>query len=334
MFEAISGAKKSIYLEMYIFQNDMKEFNFFDLLKEKAKQGLKIKLILDSFGSAGLEDSAVLELEKAGVEILTLSYLLHRMHRKVLIVDERIAFIGGVNIHQNSRFWNDLMVRIKGNLVKKIVMSFSKSYTNAGGKDSIVLTPKNNKNKKVKIDTWIMEHSPVSNKFHLKIIYKKYITEAKNSIILVTPYFIPKRWLRAALHQAVLRGVNVEILVPKNTDHFFINRVNYFYIYKLSKLGIKFFIEEKMNHAKAIIIDSKEAMIGSQNLDFLSFDFNSEIGIFFKNIEVVSRLNSITQEWKKNSILFDYKTYKPKWFDYVLSPFINLSSLFYRIFLD
>ena len=119
MFEAILNAKKSIYLEMYIFQNDMKEFDFFHLLKEKAKQGLQVKLILDSFGSAGLSDSAISELKEAGVEMLFLSYLLHRMHRKVLIVDERVAFIGGVNLHRDSRFWNDLMVKIKGKLVRE-----------------------------------------------------------------------------------------------------------------------------------------------------------------------------------------------------------------------
>lgn len=333
MFEAMSGAQKSIYLEMYIFQNDMKEFDFFDLLKKKGKLGLQVRLVIDSFGSAGLRNTAVSELKEAGVEILFLSYLLHRMHRKVLVIDERIAFIGGVNIHQTSRFWNDLMVRIKGNLVEKVVMSFAKSYINAGGKDPILLG-KSRKTTREKADTWIVEHSPVGKKFHFKRIYKKYLNEAKDSITLITPYFIPKRWLSAILHQAVLRGVKVEILAPESTEYFIIDRVNYFYIYKLSKLGINFYIEKKMNHGKAIIIDKKEAMVGSQNLDFLSFDFNSEVGIFFKDLKAVSKLLKIAEKWKKDATIFDYKTYKPKWFDYVLSPLINLFSLFSRIFLD
>jgi len=334
MYEAISNAQKSIYLEMYIFENDIEEFDFINLLKSKAELGLEVKLLLDSFGSADFSRDSVAELEKSGVEILIMSYLLHRMHRKVLVVDERIAFIGGVNIHKISRLWNDLMVQIKGKLVKKVVTSFAKSYKNAGGK-SRELIGKNSRIKAARSDTWIVEHSPVGKKFYFKRIYQAYLNEAKKSIILITPYFIPKRWLRAALHQAVLRGLNVEILVPKNTDNGFImNRVNYFYIYKLAKLGIKFYIEPAMNHAKAIIIDEKEAMVGSQNLDVLSFDFNSEIGIFFKDLGEVSKLSAIAKEWKKNSVLFDYKTYKPKWFDYILSPLINLFSLFYRIFLD
>ncbi len=331
MFGSMSNARKSIYLEMYIFQDDIKEFDFLNILKEKATQGLRVRLILDSIGSAGLNEQAVSQLKEAGVEILSLSYLLHRMHRKVLIVDERVAFIGGVNLHQGSRFWNDLMVKVKGRLVKKAVVSFAKSYINAGGKDSLLL-PKNKKPKDEKTDTWIVEHSPVKEKFHFKRIYKKYLNKANSSIVLITPYFIPKRWLSAALHQAVLRGVNVEVLVPGNTDHLIVDRVNYFYIYKLSKLGIKFFIEKNMNHAKAIIIDGQEAMVGSQNLDFFSFDFNSEVGIFFKDKEVVSRLSNIAEEWKKETVLFDYKIHKPKWFDYILSPVINLFNLFLRIF--
>jgi len=331
MFGTISNAEKSIYLEMYIFENDMQEFDFFHILKEKAKQDLKVKIILDAFGSANLSESAILELQEAGVEIRFLSYLLHRMHRKVLVVDEHTAFIGGVNLDQDSKFWNDLMVKIKGNLVGKVVTSFAKSYAKAGGRDHALLQ-KSKKNTKRKLNTWLVEHSPVSRKFRLKIIYKKYLKEAQNSIILITPYFIPKRWLSATLHQAVLRGVNVEILVPKKTNHFIADRINYFYIYKLSKLGVKFYLEREMNHAKAIIIDKKESIVGSQNLDFLSFDFNSEVGVFFKNQKVISDLHRIAEKWKKNSIFFDYKTYKPKWFDYILSPLINIFYFFSLIF--
>lgn len=331
MFEAVSNAKKYIYLEMYIFQNDMKDFDFFYILKEKAKQGLRIRIILDSLGSRNLSNNSISELKEAGAEILTMSYLLHRMHRKVLVVDDNVAFIGGVNFHQIASRWNDLMVRIKGKLVKKVSTSFTKSYINAGGKDPVLLN-NNDVNTVEETNLGIVDHSPVIKKFRFKKIYKKYLTHAEKSITLVTPYFMPKRWLSAALHQAVLRGVNVEILVPRSSDHFFINRVNYFYIYKLSKLGIKFYMEEKMNHAKAMVIDENEGMVGSQNLDLFSFELNSEIGVFFKDTRAVLELLKITQEWKKDSVLFDYKTYKPKWFDYILSPVINLFNLFLRIF--
>ncbi len=328
MFEAIKFAKESVYLEMYIFQDDMDRFNFIDLLKEKAREGLRVRIVLDSFGSVNLSKSAISELRENGVELFFMSYFLHRTHKKILIIDNTIAFIGGVNFHQSAELWNDLVVKIKGTLVKFIIRSFAKDYALCGGTDPIIL----NQKKKIifnKTHAWLVEHFPIGKKFRLKKIYKKHLNQAKENVILVTPYFIPKRWLRALLHQTVLRGVRVDVLVPKKTDSFIIDRVNHFYMYKLSKLGINFYLEPQMNHAKVMIIDSKEGIVGSHNLDFLSFDLNFEVGVFLKDSNAVHKLLNIVDEWKKNTTFFDFKTYKPIWLDYILSPLIKL---FARIF--
>lgn len=328
MFKAVSEAEKSIYLEMYIFQNDMNKFNFFDLLKKKAREGIKVKIILDLFGSVKLSKYDIGDLRENGIEILFLSSLIHRAHRKVLIIDESIAFMGGVNLHQSARLWNDLVVRIEGSLIMSIIRSFARSYIGAGGKDIVLINKIKNKNKIIwtTVNAWIIDHSPMKYIFKLKILYKTHLSTAQNHIILVTPYFMPKHWLQVAIHQALLRGVTVDILVPKRTDHLIIDRVNYFYMKKLSLLGVRFYLKSKMNHAKLMIIDSDEGMIGSNNLDFLSFDLNSEIGVFFKDKEVVANLLEITEKWKKDSILFDYTNYKPKWFDYILVGLIRLLS--------
>lgn len=324
MLEAISQAQKSIYLEMYILQDDMREFDFINILKNKAKQGVKVKLLLDSFGSMNLTKDNILKLKESGIEVFFISNLLHRAHRKVLIVDESIAFVGGVNLHASARFWNDLLVKIKGRLVKSIIKSFARSYKDAGGKDPSLISEIEDKIIWNNVTAWIVDHSPMKNRFNLKKIYKTHLNEAKNRIILITPYFMPKHWLQIKIHQALLRGVKVEILLPEKTDHFLIDRANYFYMYKLSSLGAKFYLGSKMNHAKVMIIDESECLVGSQNLDFLSFDLNSEIGIFFKDPKVVNKLLEITEAWKKDSILFDGKIYKPRWFDYILSGLIRL----------
>lgn len=289
MFEAIKNAQESVYLEMYIFNDDMSLFNFFNLLKEKAKNGLRVKIILDSLGSRELSNDDIALLRENGVELIFLSYFLHRTHRKILIVDEGVAFIGGVNLSQKFKLWNDLVVEIKNKkLVRHIIGSFAKVYAKGGGKDSLLL----NRDKRIILDktrTWLVEHFPTRKKFNLKKIYKKHLSRAKENIILVTPYFMPRRWLIGVLHQAVLRRVKVEILVPETTDIFIIDRVNYFYMFKLSKLGVNFYIEPQMNHAKIMIIDSKEGMVGSQNLDFLSFELNDEIGVFLKDSNAVKK---------------------------------------------
>lgn len=328
MFDAINGAKESIYLEMYIFNDDVKHFDFFSLLKNKAKEGLRVRIVLDSYGSLKLSKEAVEELRESGAEVFFFSRLLHRIHRKILVVDEGIAFIGGVNFHQIARRWDDLAVRVKGKLVLSIIASFAKVYEDCGGRDPVILA----QNRRVfltKTRTWLIENFPVSKRFALKKVYKKNLSDAKSNIIFVTPYFMPRRWFEAALHQAVLRGVKVDILVPRATELHFVDRVGYFFMFKLSKLGVNFYLLPHMNHAKAMIIDGTEGIVGSHNLDFLSFELNSEVGIFFKNKEAVNKLRAIIDGWKKDAVLFDAENYKPKLLDYILSPVIRLFS---RIF--
>jgi len=328
MFEAIQNAEESVYLEMYIFTNNMVQYDFLMLLKEKAQKGLRIRIILDSLGSFDLSRGAIAELRGSGAELLFLNNFIYHNHRKVLIVDEEVAFIGGVNMSQEFRFWKDLVVKITGErIVRHIIRSFAEVYEGAGGKDPLILS----QNKHIVLDktrTWLVEHFPRKKKYILKRLYKDNIRKAEEKIILVAPYFMPKHWLIRELHKAALRGVSVDVLVPRSTDVFIFDRVNYFYISKLSKMGINFYIAPELNHAKVMIIDSKEGIVGSQNLDFLSFDLNNEIGVFLKDISAIKQLSEIVEDWKKEASFFDLKTYKPKWFDYVLSPMI---SIFFRV---
>ncbi len=328
MFEAIQEAKESVYLEMYIFTNDMVQYDFLMLLKEKAEKGLRVRIILDSFGSQDLGESAINKLRESGAELIFLNGFIHHTHRKILIVDEERAFIGGVNLSQEFRFWKDMALEIKSQkLVRHVTRSFARVYVECGGIDPLILA----QNKPIirdKTRTWLVEHFPVRKNFGLKRIYKENLGRAKKNITLVAPYFMPKHWLIGVLERAVARGVQVDILVPKHTGIFIVDRVNYFYISKLSKLGIHFFIDKEVNHAKIMIIDGKEGLVGSQNLDFLSFDLNNEIGVFLKDANAVNKLSEIVNEWKKDASIFDIKHYRPKLLDYILSPII---SVFFRV---
>lgn len=323
MFDAIYSAKKTIYIEMYIFQSNIREYNFFDLLKEKAENGVKIKMVLDSYGSASLHKDEIATLRNAGIELLFLSYFFHRTHRKIIIIDQELAFIGGVNIYEDSSLWNDLVVRVRGKLVQSIIRSFSKVYIECGGKDTDVTEHYQNKPKR-KMRDWLVEHFPTKKEFEFKKVYREHISQAKKHVIIVTPYLSPKRWLVSLLHQAYLKGVKVEILIPRDTDSKIVNRLNYFYINKMRNLGITFFLENKMNHAKIMMIDSQEAIVGSQNLDFFSFEMNHEVGIFFQNMEAIGRINRIINEWKKDAKLFEKHDYKKDWIDYIIVPIFRL----------
>ena len=325
MFSAIKDARESVYLETYIFLDDLHNFNFLKLLCEKAREGVRVHIVLDAFGSLGLPKASVLALRQSGAEVFFYSNILHRIHRKILLVDERVAFIGGVNFHQVAFRWGDLTLKIRGRLVNSILRSFAKVYAECGGRDPRILV----ENRKLVLDrtrTWIVEHFPENKGATLKKIYKQALTRAEKNVILVTPYFIPKRWFVRALHQAALRGVRVEVLVPKTSNHILANTVGRFFMYRLSLLGVNFYLEPRMNHAKGMIIDGREGLVGSNNLDFFSFELNSEVGVFLRNPKAVRALKRIIEEWKKRSVLFDPALYRPKLLDYIIAPLVRLFS--------
>lgn len=324
MIEAIAGAQKSIFIEMYIFVDNTARHDFFKILEEKAKRGLRVKVIIDSFGSQELSQKTIDKLKSAGVELLFFSYWLRHTHKKILIIDEKIAFLGGVNIHKLFRKWNDLQMRFTGPIVKNVIRSFAKSYDKCGGKDPDILAYRNRKNIFNKTKLRFLGHQQAKGKNPLARHYKKRLESAKNSIIIVSPYFAPRRWLMGVLHQAILRGISVEILLPRLTDHWIFDRVNYFYISKFHNLGVKFYLLNEMLHAKVMIIDESEGMVGSQNIDPFSFDYNLEAGAFFRDEKMVKDLEKIIEDWKKDSAVFSPELYKKTWFDYFLAPVIRV----------
>ena len=328
MFEAIKNARESVYLETYIFLDDLHNLNFLRLLQDKAREGVRVRIVLDAFGSLGLPKKSVAELRSAGAEVFFYSHILHRIHRKILLVDERLAFIGGVNFHRAALKWSDLTLGIRGALVVSILRSFAKVYSECGGRDPRILVH----HKKLLLDktrTWIVEHFPGKKSASLKKIYKQALSRAEREVILVTPYLMPRRWFVRALHQAVLRGVRVEILMPKVSNHLLGDTVGYFFAHQLSLLGIHFYLEPGMNHAKGMLIDGREGLVGSNNLDFFSFDLNAEVCVFLKEPKAVRELAQIIAKWKSGAKLFDPHAYRPKPLDYILSPLVRLFS---RIF--
>jgi len=328
MIEEISLAKKSIYLEMYIFLNDTaRSHDFIGKLKEKASTGLRVIIVVDAYGSKLLEKEIVNSLKASGVEFLFFSNWLRHIHRKVLIIDKKVAFIGGVNIGKKFAHWNDLQLKLHGRIIRSLLRSFAYTYEMAGGKNAKILLYKNGKLRS-KLKFWLIEHLPTKNIYTLKSHYIEKISKAQKKIQIVTPYFTPPRWLISLLDNAIRRGVAVEILIPQKADLYFMNRVNYRFMYNLHHLGITFYLSETMTHAKLLLIDGEEGLIGSQNVDFASFRFNSEIGIFFKDKKLLRELADVISSWKHASFTFEPKRFKMHALDYMI---LALTKLLYPI---
>lgn len=325
MFKAIEKAKKSVYLEMYILHNDTeKTHNFFALLKEKAEAGVEVIVIADSYGSSELDSHLVKDLRQSGAEFIFFSHWLRRTHRKILIVDKKIAFLGGVNIKENSRNWKDLQIRVEGSSANLLMKSFANAYRLSGGKKESIIrqgyTPLSKKIKSLIFDNW-----PTTNKLYsLSSYYKKKISQAEKLIQIVTPYLSPPRWLLAVLDDACRRGVTVEMIIPKYTDNKILDRMNYINACRLSNLGVKFFFIREMNHAKLMMIDNEEVAIGSQNIDVLSFKFNYEAGIFSRQKDLVEDVVEIIKRWKQEADEFKGSTKDLSFFDRVLSRFYKI----------
>ncbi len=318
MLEAISWARSSILLEMYIFVDDTSDsHDFIEALRQKAASGVKVKIIFDSFGSEVSNDS-VIKLRTAGAELFFFRTLFRATHRKMLIVDEHFAFVGGINIKKFFRQWDDLLIRVEGKIVKYVLRSFARVYLRCGGKDGLVLKYER-KLGVSKGKVWFFEHFPPVNSFRLHRYYRDKIDNAREKILIATPYFMPNRWLVRALRKAVRRGVKVEMIIPRvATNPKITNIPNYFYIHKLHKYGVKFFLTKEMNHSKAMLVDGCEGVLGSHNLDILSFDFDMESGVFFTEQNLIRELSQVMENWQKDSILYHPKMRDTHMFDHFL----------------
>lgn len=334
MYAAILKAESKIYLEMYIFLNDTSEtHNFLEALMKKAKDGLEVVVIADAYGSYHLRKKEAQSLREAGVEFIFFSHFLKRTHRKVLIIDNKIAFLGGVNINEKIRNWDDLQIMISGKVMIPLLKSFAYTYKMVGGKNENILyfssLPLKQKIQSIVSESLAITGVSLNSSLSLNKQYIKKISEARESIKIITPYLAPPRRVFAALDSAALRGVKVSIIIPEDTDIKVLNKVNLITASRLTITGIDIFLSKKMNHAKAMIIDDKEALIGSQNLDILSFNFNLETGIFFKYKPMVLELKEIIDNWIKEAELFDVKNNNINFLDKI---FIFILKPFYRMF--
>ena len=330
MLQEIRRATKSIYMEMYIFLNDTQTtHDFWGLLIAKAKAGLDVVIIADSFGSASLSNKDIKALRSAGAEFIYFSHWLRHTHRKILIVDDKIAFLGGVNIDEKIRHWHDLQIKLEGRVVKPLLQSFAHAYKKVGGRrDSILKHTRLFLVKKIK--SWVTDNFYSTNKiYYLNNYYRTRISSASKSIKIVTPYLLPPRWLLACLDNARLRGVKIDIIIPQDTDIKALNKINYVNACRLSALGINFFLSPSMNHAKVMIIDDAEGIIGSPNMDVVSFNINMEVGVFFSQKDLVNDLCRIFEHWKNEAKYFVAPFDKLRLLDRIM---IKTFKIFYPIF--
>ncbi|WP_100330076.1 cardiolipin synthase [Bacillus xiapuensis] len=312
LFDDIQRAQDHIHLQYYIFRIDELGKKLIRLLIEKAKQGVEVRVLYDEMGSRGVRKRHFKELIRAGgkVEIFFPSKiplinlrLNFRNHRKLVIIDGKIGYVGGFNVGDeylglNPKFgyWRDTHLRIDGTAVHAIQTRFILDWNQASHNNDIHYADRffPQRDTAHDISMQIVTCGPDSEWEQIKYGYIKLISSAKESIYIQTPYFIPDASLLDALRVAALCGVDVRIMIPNKPDHLFVYWATYSHIGELLKAGAKVYIYEAgFVHAKTIVVDKKLSSVGTANIDVRSFRLNFEVNAFIYHYETGQKLADI-----------------------------------------
>ena len=310
MEDAILKAVHHINMDFYIFRPDKVGNRFRALLIKKAKEGVKVHLLYDAVGSLGLSlrHGFLNSLRKNGVcvqEFLPLRiffmpwYMNLRNHRKVLIVDNKIAFAGSLNIGENflntkRRKWRETSVMVQGPAVAQLQWIFCEDWYTAA------LRMPGNPEYFVPFESMgdhiiqIVASGPDEREDAIRKAFFVAISSAKKSIYLTTPYFIPDEAFYLALQMAAARDVDVRLLVPHKSDHHLVLLAGRSYYDNLLKSGVRIYeFDAGILHAKMLIVDGQLAVIGSANADVRSFRYNFEVNVQVYSEEVAKQAEQV-----------------------------------------
>lgn len=328
MISAIKNAKSFIHMEYYIFQDDNLGKTILELLTEKAKEGVEVKLLYDGMGCINVKKNFFSPLKTAGGEVLCffppfVPYINvrinYRNHRKICIVDGFHGFMGGLNIgdeylglDKKFGFWRDIHLHLQGDSVSSLEIRFLLDWRFAS-KNNFPMDEKYFPPKEFIGNTpvQIISSGPDSDWCSIRNTYLKLINKAKKSIFIETPYFIPDESILTALKIACLSGVDLRIIIPCKPDHPFIYWASKSYIWELVECGAKCYTyNDGFIHSKIVSIDGKMCTIGTANMDVRSFNLNFEVNAVIYETETTLDLDKAFEVDILNSTLLTVKDYK------------------------
>lgn len=355
LFQQIEKAKHHIHLEYFNFRNDSIANALFEILERKAKEGVEIRAMYDAFGNSSnnqpLKKKHIKAIREKGIEIVEfdpikfpwINHVFHRDHRKIVVIDGRIGYTGGMNIADyyitglpEIGEWRDMHIRIEGDAVNDLQDIFLNMWNrctkqNIGGNEYYptlsISDSTQHPNKKVAI----VDRYPRKTNKAMRRIYAKAIESAENKVQIINPYFTPTRIIKKAIKKATEKGVDVEIMIPGKSDIGFTPDAAFYIANRLRKKGAKIYIYNGgFHHSKIMMVDSTYCTVGSTNLNSRSLRFDYEVNAFIFDDETTEELISIFQEDKEDSTLLTSEIYKKRsiwkkfvgWFAHLFTPFL------------
>lgn len=293
LLQAIAAARSHVHIQFYIFEDDGFGNAVMEALVAKAAEGVEVRLIYDGVGCFSVKSSFFNRLRAAGgcvAPFLKVHFPLltnkvnYRNHRKLVVVDGSLAFIGGCNIADrylhgiNGGEWRDTMLAVRGKGVYGIQSSFLLDWYFASGR--VLCGPDYFPEQEAagSVSMQVMTSNPVGEWRTIPGALVAALMNAREYVYLQTPYLMPSESVLAAMQNAALAGVDVRLMIPARSDSALADYASYSYLGALIRAGVKVYLYEKgFLHAKTLVSDGVLSVVGSANLDFRSFSYNFEI---------------------------------------------------------
>ncbi len=336
MLHDIEQAERYIYLEMYKFGNDEVGIRFREALTKAAGRGVQVKLLLDSWGVSNHE-TFFNDLVAAGGEVRFFRKIIYtfdfftknhrRNHRKFLLIDDHVSYMGSANITGYSQQWRESMIRLTGGITLMFKRSFLESYKIF---DKYIFNKFTYKKSKFLDHFELVEDMPSIYRQRIKTKLERLISKAKREIIIETPYFLPGHNIRKLLADAARRGVKVKIILPRHSDVRAIDLLSskYYGFYNANNINLVFYTLNNL-HAKVLLIDNEIFGLGSPNIDYRSFRYQHEVMLFGTHKGIVEEVFNHVTETMRNCLEFDHISWmrRPrieKLLGWMLLPFRHL----------
>jgi len=317
----INSARDHVHMLFFIFQNDDTGQRVADALKQAAQRGIKCRLLLDAVGSWRMLRFISHDMRKAGVEVkddLPVGFLRRRAsridlrnHRKIVVIDGKIGYTGSQNIVDDDYghkdlIWRDLMARLSGPVVQELQTVFLEDW--------------NFRTNKLLEEQDIFPPPILSGDVHAQVLpsgpnfpvenYQRLVVavlySARERVVITTPYFIPDEPFLQAMQVVAQRGVEINLIVPRKTDHPLVDMASHAYFEELLQAGVKIFAYEAgLLHAKTMSVDDSIVFIGSSNFDIRSFSLNFEVNLLLYGREATRGLRKHQMEYLRDSAGID-----------------------------
>jgi cardiolipin synthase A/B len=346
IFDAVKDAQQTLCLQFYIFRNDDTGTALAELLRKKSRGGVAVYLLYDHFGSLGTPRSFWKDMRDAGIQIRAshpfkwtapFNYV-HRDHRKLIVIDAKKAFTGGLNVaneysgfhlRRRGKVWRDTGVLLEGPIVEELFQAFQQSWT-TWGRGRIVFP----KLEEVTVQQELAESVPAlpifaysrKSREKMRQLLRHSTEQTQGALSLTTAYFIPSRRMVRLLEGAVKRGVRVRLLVPGKSDVPAASYAGRAFFARLLDAGVEIYTYTgEMLHAKTYLSDCSWSIIGSTNLDYQSLFYNDEgnVGIFDSSF--AARMIEVFENDLRQAKKIDRETWRKRpWSDKLKEHFFAL----------